>query len=795
MQKHYDYKTIEKDIQKLWLDGKTYTYVKDPSKPLYSIDTPPPTVNGSLHIGHIFSYAQAEMIARFKRMQGYNIFYPFGFDDNGLPTERLVEKVLGVRASEMPRSTFSEHCLSITENYEKEFKDLWQSLGFSCDWNLQYETIGPLAQRISQRSFIELYKMGKAYIKESPVLWCTTCQTSIAQAELETIENETHFYNIKFALKGSDPAEYLLIATTRPELLNGCVSLFVHPEDERYHGIIGKEAMVPLYDYAIPILAESTVAMDKGTGIVMCATFGDSTDVEWVQAHDLPYRRVIEQDGLIAINDPIIGGMHVNKARKHIIQVLDDAGYVAEEKEIEHLVAIHERCGTHVEIMPSKQWYIDILTDKEKFIQAADEINWYPEHMKNRYLSWVQNLKWDWCISRQRFFGVPIPVWYCEHCGEIHVAEDEELPVNPLESAPKMSCCCGSTEFIPEAAVLDTWATSSVTPLINSYWGEKDGSDITSELMPMGMRTQAHEIIRTWAFYTIVKSLYHTGQIPWKDLMVCGFVLAKKGEKISKSKNNAAQSPPALIEAHSADVIRYWAASAKLGTDTFFDAEELNISKRLINKLWNASKFCFVQLGDFEPEVNEAFLPIDLWILERLQDTFNKASSTLNEYEIGTARHHIDAFFWNDFCDNYLELVKERVYQPEKHGYAEKISGQAALYKVLLGVLELYAPYIPHITEYLYQTYYHNFESESSLHLRTWPMDRPVVENLEKFGEEIKASIAEARRYKSEHCLSMKSPMPLLELRCTVETEALYDSVLNDLKACTHADILAKVIL
>ncbi len=794
MQKHYDYKTIEKNIQKLWSDEKTYFYSKDLSKPLYSIDTPPPTVNGSLHIGHIFSYAQAEMIARFKRMQGYNIFYPFGFDDNGLPTERLVEKVLGVRASEMRRSTFSEHCLSTTENYEKEFKDLWQSLGFSCDWNLQYETISPLAQRISQRSFIELYKMGKAYIKESPVLWCTNCQTSIAQAELETIEKETRFYNIKFGLKGSESKEQLLIATTRPELLNGCVSLFVHPEDERYQRIIGKEAIVPLYDYAIPILAESTVAMDKGTGIVMCATYGDSTDVDWVQSHDLPYRRVIEQNGLISDDDPIIGGMHISKARKHIVQVLDEAGYISEEKEIEHFVAVHERCGTHVEIMPSKQWYVDILTDKERFIEAADEINWYPEHMKNRYLSWVHNLKWDWCISRQRYFGVPIPVWYCEQCGAIQVADDEDLSVNPLESAPKKSCSCGSNDFLPESAVLDTWATSSVTPLINSHWGEKDGSDITSDLMPMTMRTQAHEIIRTWAFYTIVKSIYHTGQIPWKDLMVCGFVLAKKGEKISKSKNNASQSPPALIEAHSADAIRYWAANAKLGTDTFFDADELTISKRLINKLWNASKFCFIQLDDYESEGIEAFLPVDLWILERLQDTFNKAASALNEYEIGTARHHIDAFFWNDFCDNYLELVKERVYQPEKHGHAEKKSGQAALYRVLLGVLELYAPYIPHITEYLYQTYFVNFESEPSLHIRTWPSNRPVDEVLYQFGEEIKVSIAEARRYKSEHSLSMKSPMPLLELRCTEETEALYDLSLNDLKACTHAEVMAKVI-
>ena len=401
MEKHYDFELIEKQMQTLWCEMRAYAFKSDPTKPLYSIDTPPPTVNGSLHIGHIFSYTQAEMIARYRRMQGYNVFYPFGFDDNGLPTERLVEKELGIRAGQMPRSAFIEACLETTQKYETEFKALWSSLGFSCDWSLQYETISPESQRISQRSFIELYEKGKAYVKESPVLWCTECQTSIAQAELDILEKETIFYTLKFDLvENQIPSEQhhiqqadvqqpkphtLLVATTRPELLNGCVALFVHPEDDRYKSLIGKSAMVPLYNYEIPILGEATVDWEKGTGIVMVATFGDATDVTWALAHNLPYRSVITADGTIEADDPILGSLKVGKARTVTVEQLRLSSLIEKEQTISHIVGTHERCGKPTEIIPSRQWYIDILTDQARFIEAADAINWYPEHMKNRY--------------------------------------------------------------------------------------------------------------------------------------------------------------------------------------------------------------------------------------------------------------------------------------------------------------------------------------------------------------------------------------------------------------------------
>lgn len=788
MDKKYDFRKTEKELERMWEENEIYKYQNGKEKKIFSIDTPPPTVSGKLHIGHVFSYTQAEMIARFKRMQGYDVFYPFGFDDNGLPTERLVEKDEHIRANMLPRSEFRTKCMNTIGKYESEFKDLWKRLGFSVDWNLQYQTISDLSQKISQKSFLELAKMQKAYMKESPVLWCTECQTSIAQAELETRECETTFHYLYF----QTPLGKLLIATTRPELLAGCVCIFVHPEDARYQKYIGQKAIVPLYDLEIPILADEAVSMEKGTGAVMCATFGDSTDMEWYQKYKLPYKKIILPDGTIEENVAFIGGRKVKEARAYIAELLQEKGLLVKQEKINHMVAVHERCGNEVEFIPSKQWYIDVLSEKERFLKAADEIRWHPEHMKNRYRIWVENLKWDWCISRQRYFGVPFPVWYCKNCQRPVFADEKQLPVNPLETNPAHVCECGCNEFIPEKAVFDTWATSSVTTLINAHYGEED--DISKDIFPMGMRCQAHEIIRTWAFYSIVKSLYHTGKIPWKDIMISGFVLAKPGEKISKSKNNDANSPMALIETHSADAIRYWAANSKLGTDTFFSEEELKISKRFINKLYNAAKFAILQMEDFEkPREYDAsrLLPIDRFILERVNETTIKATRLLEDYEIGQARHEIDNLFWKDFCDYYIEIVKERLYQPEKHGEEERYSGQIALYHSLLGILKLYAIYTPYVTEYIYQEFYRKQEKEASLHQTVWSTKEINTIYLE-FGEHIKEVIAEVRKNKTENQMSMKDSIPELMITCPKRLKDFYKKTEKDLKACTGAQ---KVIL
>jgi valyl-tRNA synthetase len=791
MQKGYDFRQTEKEMQKLWREEGVYRFDPDSPKEIFSIDTPPPTVSGSLHIGHVFSYAQAEMIARFRRMQGYNVFYPFGFDDNGLPTERLVEREEGVLAKDLSRSEFIEKCTATTKKYEKEFKELWQSLGFSVDWSLQYETIGPMARRISQRSFLRLYREGKAYMKESPVLWCTECRTSIAQAELDTAERDTTFNYIPFELTGEaaagggDTERRLVVATTRPELLYGCVCLFVNPKDERFLGYIGRSVRVPLYGYEIPVLADEGVSMEKGTGAVMCATFGDSTDAEWYEKHKLPYRKVILPDGTIEESVPHIGGLRVFAARKRILSLLEEKGLLLKAENLTHTVAIHERCGKEIEIIPSRQWYIDILSGKERFLKAAEEINWYPVHMKNRYTLWVENLKWDWCISRQRYFGVPFPLWYCKACGRTILAQEASLPVNPLEAVPEEPCSCGCNEFIPESAVFDTWATSSVTPLINGRWGEE--GDFSERLLPMSMRTQAHEIIRTWTFYTIVKSLYHTGKIPWKEIMLCGFVLAKKGEKISKSKSNSELSPAALIEAHSADAIRYWAANSRLGTDTFFSADELGIARRFVTKLRNAAGFAIAHLRDLDREAPVKLLPVDRWIMERCRQTTANAARLLEQYEVGPARHEMDEFFWKDFCDYYLEIVKERLYQPDLHGYEERRSAQKALYYCTLNILKLYAIYVPHITEQIYQEFFRQQEGSVSLHKLTWEREGPEDTDILLFGELVKDIIAGARKYKSENFLSMKAEMPELVIASEGKYPEWFEKTLKDIKACCCA--------
>ena len=783
LEKRYDGLTIEKEMQKYWADNGIYDFKADVSRPLYSIDTPPPTISGNLHIGHIFSYTQAEMIARFRRMTGHNVFYPFGFDDNGLPSERLVEKETGVKAGDVPREEFQKTCIATMQKYEGEFKDLWKSMGFSCDWILEYATVSDSSQKLSQESFLELANAGHAYIKESPVLWCTECQTSIAQAELDSKDIDSHFHYINFTIDGV-PLE---IATTRPEMLHGVVCVFVNPHDERFAHLIDKMVKVPLYDFEVPLLTNEKAAIDKGTGAVMCATFGDTTDVEWADEYNLPYKKVVLPNGKIASDIPFISGMGIKEARDEIVRLLGEAGALVRSEALTHMVSVHERCGTEVEIIPSRQWYIDVMSKKEELLAMGDKIKWYPTQMKNRYVNWVENLKWDWCISRQRYFGVPIPVWYCQQCDKPAFAQLEQLPVNPLDFDYDGVCECGCNKFTPEKAVLDTWATSSSTPTINRVKANEYG--IGDEFMPMSMRTQAHEIIRTWAFYTIVKSLYHTGDIPWKEAMICGFVLAKPGEKISKSKDNSKLSPQELISTYSADVIRYWSANSRLGTDAYFDLQDMeDTSKRIITKLWNSSKFVLSHLTDFDPAHKPAhILPIDRWIIERTNYTTSEAIKRLNEYEVGLARKIIDDLFWKDLCDYYIEIVKERLYQPDVHGVEERKSAQYAIYHCLLNVLKMYSIYIPHETEYIYLKGFRDFDGAVSIHLTEWLNPTAINNEIIEFGETIRQAIVEVRKHKAENKLSMRTEIDEAVVTGAAAFEGWVQETEKDLIACTCA--------
>lgn len=772
------YNATEKEEKWLnyWREKGVYKFVPDERK-VYSIDTPPPTVSGKIHIGHIFSYSQTEMMARYKRLRGYNVFYPFGFDDNGLPSERLVEKEQGKKASEIGREEFSKLCYNTTDKYEAEFKELFSKMGVSTDWNMAYKTVSPSTIKISQTSFLDLVKKGHCYHKEAPALWCNECLTSIAQAELETKTIKTTFNYVNF--ETVEDKEKFTIATTRPELLPAIVCVFVNPEDEKHKHLIGKTAHIPIINVNVPIMADEKVAVDKGTGVVMCCTFGDQTDIEWWKKYNLPLKNIFTSDGRIASSVPNYGGMKIKEARKQIVEDLQNGGYIVKIEELEHEVQTHERCGKEVEYAVMNQWFIDIMNHKEDFIRIGNEIKWHPEHMHSRYNDWVKNVLWDWCISRQRYFGVPFPVWYCKDCNEPIFADVNDLPVNPLTDKPKISKCpkCGCTEFRPETDVMDTWATSSVTPLINMKYGEKDNYE--NILKPMSLRANASEIIRTWDFYTIVKSFYHFGMRPWDNVMISGFVMASKGEKISKSKGNSKVEPIDLIKQYSADVIRYWAGSGRLGTDIVFSEETLQRGRKLVNKIWNVAKFIEMHLQDFVDRDFQNYEYIDRWILGKYQEMEAGFIKYLDEYEVGLALNHLEKFFWN-FCDNYVEIVKHRLYRPEEFGAEPRYSGQKTVYMILYKLLQDFSIFFPFITEEIYQELYHK---EKSIHLTTIKEFDFDFKDEAKLGDLMVEIISAARGEKTINNVSLKTPIKNLDLCVSEELKKAIEKSIKDFKA------------
>ena len=764
--KNYNPKEIEPRWQRWWEEQGIYRFDPRSGKPIFSIDTPPPTVSGRMHLGHAFSYSQMDFIARFRRMQGYNLFYPFGTDDNGLPTERLVERLKNVRAKEMKRDDFIKLCLSTLEEIRPSFVADWKRIGISVDWSLAYSTIDEHCRRISQRSFIELYRMGREYRKETPFLWCPSCETAIAQVELEDREVEGSFNDIIFKLE--DGGE-VVIATTRPELLPACVAIFAHPEDGRYKHLFGKRARVPLFEHWVEIKPDPRVDPEKGTGIVMCCTFGDMQDIEWYMEHNLPLKVAITRDGRMTALAGKYKGMKVKEARAAIIEDLKKAKLLVRSKKITHVVNVHERCGTEIEILNTKQWFIRYLDMKEQLLEAGRRIRWHPEHMRSRYENWIHGLRWDWCISRQRYFGVPFPVWYCKACGEVILAREQDLPVDPTIDPPPSPCPrCGSEEYVPEQDVLDTWATSSLTPIIAAELIEDE--EVRRKLYPMSLRPQAHDIITFWLFNTVVKGLLHRGEIPWYNAMISGWALDPQGKKMSKSKGNVIE-PEYVLKKYSADALRLWAAESKLGEDLPFKEKDLVAAQRFLNKLWNASRFALAHLQDYHGEKPEELNIIDAWILSKAYRLVERCTAYFEEYRYSKAKKAAVNFFLSQFCDNYLEMVKARLYNPEKYGEDARRSAQYALYRVLLISLKLLAPFAPHITEEIYQSYYAKREPQRSIHADTWPKPRRdlIRPSLEEEAERIVALVAAVRRYKAERGMALNAPLKALTVSAPLE--------------------------
>lgn len=761
MEPKYPSEQSEQGAQQLWQQERVYAFDPSSDKKVFSIDTPPPTVSGSLHIGHIFSYTHTDLIARYKRMAGYNVFYPMGFDDNGLATERFVEKKHEVKAYQMKRSEFIDLCLKTCHEAEKSFEHLWRRMGLSIDWTHTYSTISPSSRRIAQYSFLQLYKKGVAYRRQEPALYCTTCRTSVAQAELDSNEQPGIFNDIVFK---TDHGEEVVIATTRPELLPACGALFYHPADERYIHLQGKYAIVPLFGTRVPFLADDKVDMAKGTGLVMCCTFGDQTDIYWFKKHKLPFVEVIGRSGLLTEKAGILAGLNVRQARKQIMDLLTEKQFLKKQMTIKHNVSIHERCRQDIEFLILDQWFIKVLEDKQKFIQLADQIEWVPEYMKTRYRDWVEHLGWDWCISRQRFYGIPFPLWHCVDCKQVLVAEEKDLPLDPQETPyPGRSCSgCGSHNIRPETDVMDTWNTSSLTPQINAQWPDKNAQDC----IPMSMRPQAHDIIRTWAFYTIIKAYYHHQTIPWKQIVISGHVLSGK-EKISKSKENNSFGPEALLAAYPADVIRYWTAQGRPGMDTAFSENQLKIGHRLVTKLWNAFRFCAPILSEQKSwDTPVIHSPLNEWLLHYARKTEKEYHAYFDAVEYHLALETLEKFFWHYFCDNYIELVKDQFFNPDKYTHDERRSTYETLNSVCFSLLQMLAPFMPHITETLYQQFFKVRYQIASLHCTEFQavtqkeLFLPHIELIDAIVELVGA----VRRLKSEAQLPLNTPLDRLEI-------------------------------
>ncbi|OKJ13542.1 valine--tRNA ligase [Kitasatospora sp. CB01950] len=784
---------LESKWAPLWDEQGVYAFDRSASREqVYSIDTPPPTVSGSLHVGHVFSYTQTDAVARFQRMRGKQVFYPMGWDDNGLPTERRVQNYFGVRCEpslpydpdftppenpgkqQIPvsRRNFIELCERLTVEDEKVFESLWRRLGLSVDWGRTYQTIDGLARAISQRMFLRNLARGEAYRAEAPTLWDVTFRTAVAQAELEDRERPSAYHHLLFHSAEFGPLE---IATTRPELLPACVALVAHPEDARYRKLFGTTVTTPVFGVEVPVLAHRLADPEKGTGLVMVCTFGDTTDVVWWRELDLPTRGVLGRDGRFLPDAPAgldseraragyaeLAGATPHTARERIVRLLGAEGALAgEPRHFNHLVKFYEKGDKPLEIVTSRQWYLRNggrdAELRERLLARGRELAWHPEHMQHRYQAWVEGLAGDWLISRQRYFGVPVPLWYrCDAAGEptdeLILPPDDALPIDPTSDVPP-----GFTADLRDAPggftgdpdVMDTWATSSLTPQIASGWSVDD--DLFRRVFPMDLRPQAHEIIRTWLFSTVVRAELEHDELPWRNAAISGWILDPDRKKMSKSKGNVV-TPLNLLDQHGSDAVRYWAVSARPGTDTAFEVAQMKIGRRLAIKILNATKFVLgLGAGASPAAVTE---PLDRALLARLAQVADEATALLEGYDYARALEVTERCFWL-FCDDYLELVKNRAYGDPGDPAAE--SARATLAHALSVLLRLLAPYLPFATEEAWSWW-----QPGSVHRAPWPAETPPADADAALLDLASEAIAAVRKAKSAARLSMRADVATL---------------------------------
>ncbi len=845
-----DTSEIEHRLMQKWAQEGTYQFEAGrPREETFSIDTPPPTVSGSLHVGHVFSYTQTDLMARYARMQGKNVFYPMGWDDNGLPTERRVQNKLRIRCephlpydpaftpdpdpkrkdvTPVSRRNFIELCHAVTEEDEQAFEDLWTRLGLSVDWDQTYTTIDDRCRRLSQLAFLQLADKGEVYSSHAPSMWDIDFRTAVAQAELEDREVKGVQHRLRFGIEGSDsdPEGTLTVMTTRPELLPACVAVIVHPEDDRYASFIGRQAITPIFGTSVPVMSHPLADPEKGTGAVMVCTFGDTTDVTWWQELGLETRVILGRDGRLL---PIawgetgwastnvaraqagydaIAGKTSKQAKVTIVELLRDSANAVdgsdraplegEPVETIQQVKFFEKGERPLEIIPTRQWFIRLLDKKEQLVEQGRKINWRPEFMRSRYEHWVEGLKLDWCVSRQRYFGVPVPVWYPLDANAEPMldqpifADQATLPVDPMSEPPAGLESHQRDQpggFTADPDVFDTWATSSLTPQIATGW--PDNPDKHASTYPLDMRPQAHEIIRTWAFYTIARAYMIDGQIPWENAVISGWVLDPDRKKMSKSKGNVV-TPIGLLEQYGSDAVRYWAAKARLGMDTAYDESVFRVGRRLVTKLYNAGKLVIGRLEAVDlayDQVDSAQITneLDRSFLAGLDAVIVRATDLMANYETAAALETIESWFWSHFTDNYLELSKNRA-------YAGDPSALATWALSLSAVLRLFAPTLPFICEEIWGWYFAGSVSDdgakpagNSIHRCAWPTSEELQTATENASPDVfeiaVETIGQIRRLKSERAISIREEIPAMEVAADKailgQLSAVIDDVVN----------------
>jgi valyl-tRNA synthetase len=818
---------LEETLAARWERDGTYRFDRAHSRAeVYSIDTPPPTVSGSLHVGHVFSFTHTDIVARFQRMRGKEVFYPMGWDDNGLPTERRVQNYFGVRCDpslpydpsfvppEKPdkhpisvsRPNFIELCAKLTVEDEKAFEHLWRYLGLSVDWSMTYATIGKPAQRLSQLMFLRLLRRGLAYQLEAPTLWDVDFRTAVAQAELEDREQPAAFHRVSFAR--SDGGE-VLIETTRPELIPACVALVAHPDDERYRPVFGTEVTTPLFGVRVPVKAHALADPEKGSGIAMICTFGDITDVTWWRELKLPVRAIVQPNGTLGpvrwgspgweSTDPAraqhaydqIAGLSAKKAQGKIVELLRESGDLkGDPKPITHHVKFYEKGDRPLEIITSRQWFIKTIEYRDELLERGRQIQWHPDYMRARYENWVNGLNGDWCISRQRFFGVPFPVWYhvrqdgtTDYSSPI-LPDDSQLPIDPSTDAPE-----GFTAeqrgvpggFIGDPDVMDTWATSSISPQLVTQW-ESD-PDIVARTFPMDLRPQAHDIIRTWLFSSVLRAHFENNTVPWTNAAISGFVLDPDRKKMSKSKGNVV-TPLGLLQEYGSDGVRYWAARGGPGVDTAFDVGQMKIGRKLAMKVLNVAKF--ILAGEsIEGPVTEA---LDRGMLINLAAVVDEVTAELDQYEYAKALAKTESFFW-DFCDNYVEAAKSRRYGD--FGPVAAASASTAMRTALSVMLRLLAPYLAFACEEVWSWW-----QTGSVHRAAWPTRAEVLavsgedEDAQKASVYLSIALGAIRKAKTENQVSVGTPVSSVRFVESAPAVAALRLVERDLKAAARTDVL-----